>query len=397
MKIFAYLASIATVVLTLVGCGGSQKPVMTQTRQVNLSLHFDTTRGISEIVGVKVYVTGREIVSMIEGDFAKNASTGIWSASVAVPTGLDREFTVEASDAFQVIYRGTAKNDVSADNTTAITIKVYPDLRTTGLASLKLSFYEPFAGIGKIPLSLGNIAQAGQMSLSAITDEQVSQQMDAMSKYCSIVKSQGNQSNNEFIAKYAIKYGMGCWLEIIPGADAEVNRIAFENLAATITKYPVIGIIILDYDTLTHDEATTYINMLKGAQNNVIVAAGVEIGPVITTTFSWSDLTDTVVGNCTNFTGEVDDATAKLTANYNTVSNAYPGKTIILDGLGWSSDNAVDQRRFLQAVTMWASQNGIQYFYAEFFDQSSQRFKYKHFGLFDENLVIKPEIKKIWF
>jgi len=406
MRAFSVTAAILALCFLVLGCDNSGNVAahhpISRTGEVSMSLRFDNqTRSTSSITSVIVTVIGIEIVEPVVASLSKNPDTGIWSGTLQVPAGIDREFVVEASDDFQVMYRGKGVCDVVAGKTTNVTITACPDLETNGVARLALMFEEPYFGIGKISICLSSLTDPGQIYGSVISESQIVKQMEVIGKYCYAIRTLQGRTNNDLVAKYAQNYGIECWLDVRIGPDKMENDAAITDTIQSITNFPVAGVIIDDSMFISQDQGIAYIEAIKVAQPDVLIGCPVSVSEHGITQNCWIDNADVIFADMSSHMDWSMDQMSSIKLLYAKTCEAFPGKQVVVDKVGFpSSVDPVKQRQMVRTFVTWADQNAVKYFWFMMFDESYTNPDYpegSNLGLFDKNLKVKPEIMKILF
>lgn len=419
-----YVAAAMFLAVTLVGCGGDKvsnlKPSATGTVLVRLPVSSPTTRAISNIATVTVTVTGPEIQTPIEKALQFNTTDSAWEAKFDVPSGIDRLFTVVAKDSSgNKLYSGSGKSDVKPNDVTRVTINLYLDANV-GVVSLQVTFDNPYLGIGKIPACVGHFTKSGQNPDygATVPESQIAEQYAVISRYCDAVRTYGSTHGNEHAVKYAAQYGLRLYLGAWIGRDSAANNAEIQA-AINLAKQGTIAGIVVGSEVLLRGDQTeaalvTYINQVKNA-------VSVPVGFADTWDIWWNNgsgrpnlanACDFVMIHCWPFWEGItfDQSLNSVINDYQKVKAVYPNKEVIIGEVGWPSAGSanssavpseVNQRRFLKDFVEWTKTQNVKFFVFEFFDEPWKTAEPygvgTHWGFFNSNYTIKPEILKVWF
>jgi len=426
MRRTSYLLLLVFLPLFFIGCGGGKisdnsPSALTGTVFISVPMPKTTARSISDIASVTVTVTGPEITTPIVKDLSFNPDTKAWEAKFQVPIGIDRLFTVVAKDADGVpLYTGSAKSDVKVNQVTKVTVHLYVDETTQGYVSLAVTFDNPYLGIGKIAACVGHFTKPGQNPNygSVVPEDQIAEQYAVIRKYCDAVRTYSSTHGNEHAVKYAAQYGLRIALGVWIGRDNNSNDAEIQA-AINLAKQGTIDSIVVGSEVLlrndkTEEELITYINRVKSAVSVPVTYAD-------TWNIWWNNgngrpelanSVDYIMIHCWPYWEgvSINQAITNIADNFQKVRNVYPGKRVVIGEVGWPSaglpngvavPSEINQRRFLKDFVEWARANNIEFFVFEFFDEPWKTAEPygvgPHWGFFNSDYTIKPEIRKIWF
>ncbi|MEK7096677.1 MAG: glycosyl hydrolase family 17 protein [Patescibacteria group bacterium] len=403
--------------LTIAGCGSTGKTVMRETAPVKMVLQFSETRTSRAITAVNVTVTGVEIDPPVIANLTQDGS-GVWTGTFNVPCGISRTFLVQVMDGDRVVYSGSKTQDIVAGQSNTMAVTVYPDLSTNGIATIHVGVANAYTGIGRIGVTFGPYTVSGQSPGTDLPETQIAQQFEVIGRYCRIVRTYSATHGCQLAAKYAEQKGILCWLGVDIGTDLTANIAEISGAVQTATSYPLAGIIVGNEAIMRGEQDATamtgYVNQVKSQ------VAGVPVSVAETWDIWYNDgagqpelaaAVDQIVVNIHPYWRgvPVESAVTYIADCYTKVQSLYPDKVIIVGEIGWPSEgnpngsavpSAVNQRNFL-TVFVWADQNGVTGFLFEMFDEPWKVGEPggvgTHWGLFDSNLAIKPEIARVWF
>jgi len=413
------------------GCGGnaiSKTPTtLPEAGKVSISLSKGSVSepkaiaAFDAIGSVTITVTGPEISTPIVSNLTLDSASGSWKATFSVPVGIDRLFSVEAKDSTgKVIMTGSGKSDVKPGVTTNVTLNLYAGV-TDGRIQLKLVFDSPYLGIGKISTCVGHFTMAGQNPDlgSVVPEAQVAEQYGIIGRYCNAIRTYSSTHGNEFAVKYALANGLKVYLGVWIGRDtaandAEINAAIALAKAHKVTSIVVGSEVFLRGDA-TEDALVAYINKVRAA-----VPADITITYADTVDMWYNGgsgrpkleaVCDYVMAyNYPFWDGvSIENAMTHFEDKYK-LTRTLTTKEIVIGETGWPSAGSqnggavpseYNQRRYLTDLQAWSNKNGVKIFFFEFFDEPWKTGEPGgvgvHWGLFNSDYTIKPEIEKVWF
>lgn len=415
------LSAIALVALC--SCGGSRPPTTEThpaTSAVNLTVHAPTRSGLPSVARVVVKVTGDEIEGTLVFELPYNPETCTASGTIQVPNGQDRFFHVQGLDASgTVIYEGRAGPiDIDPVRNDPITIELWL-AEERGVATFRVNLLDAipnaYRGIGKIRVCYGPFRD-GQSPDAGIypSEAQIREDLTLLKPLVAAVRTYGVTSGLEKIPAIAQELGIRCLAGAWIGRDRSANQRELQNLLAIAragqAERIVVGSEVLLRSDLSKEELLDLIRQVK-QQVSVPVSTG-EVYQVWLQNADLADACDYLLVHVHPYWEGLppEKAMERVETVYTQLSNAYPGKPIVLGECGWPSGGQVNgqavpdpvsQRRFVRQLVEWARAHGVEVYLFEAFDE---RWKTAHegevgahWGLFRSDRTTKPEIRKIWF
>ena len=375
-------------------------------------------RDVSKVASVSVTVTGPEIATSIVKNLTFDPATNTWSASFDVPIGIDRVFTVVAKDVNgNPLYSGSTTSDVKPDVTTPINVDLWWDPTSKGQFLVSVGFDNPYLGIGKVGACVGFFIKSGQSpDTGTILPESQYQAICALAKkYCNVIRI---YNADELAVKSANAIGLDVWLGVWIGKDDAANQIEIAKAVSIANRYKVKGIVVGNEVMLnnyqTEDEMVAYVLKIRSQTSNL------QITCADTWDMWWNGgngrpklaaVCDLIMIHCWPYWEGVglDLAVASVADHYRKITGLYTSKPVIIGETGWPTGgtqfgNAVPselgQRIFIRQIVEWARINNAPFLLFELVNEPYKNEPYgvgPNWGLFTSDLVIKPEIGKIWF
>lgn len=413
---------IALVVLC--SCGGSHSPTTDpppMTSPVRLNVNVPSRSGAPVVAKVVVKVTGDEIDGALVFELPYNAETHVASGTIQIPNGQDRFFLVQALDAEgKVLYEGQAGPvDIDPVRNEPVTVELWPPEQRTGVATFRLSLLDAipnaYRGIGKIQVCYSPFRD-GQSPDSGIypSETEIREDLTLLKPSVTAVRTYGVTHGLERIPAIAKELGIRClagaWISADPNANQqEVHNLIAVAQAGQAEKVAVGSEVLLRHD-LSKQELIVLVQQVK-QQVSVPVSTG-EVYQI------WLDNPD-LAEACDYLLVHVypyweglpcERALERIQAALERLVSAYPGKPIVLGECGWPSEgqvkgqavpDPVTQRRFVRQLVEWAKTRGVEVYLFEAFDErwktAHEGAVGAHWGLFQSDRTMKPEVRKIWF
>jgi len=216
------------------------------------------------------------------------------------------------------------------------------------------------------------------------TEAEIREDTEFASGLAPSIRTYGVSDSLNLIPQICESAGIDCY----PGAwisdEEKENEKEIQNLLdiaaqkIECVRGLVVGNEVLLRNDLTVAELVNYIDRVKGATDIPVGTA-----ECWATWLDHPELADSVdillVHIHPYWDGiSIDDAADFVLDKWQQISNAYPGKRIIIGETGWPSggdsvDNAIpseqNERQFMQEFSLLAKENGIDYFYFSLFDE----------------------------
>ena len=241
--------------------------------------------------------------------------------------------------------------------------------------------------------------------------EELSQDMSLISVLTQSIRTYGTNSTLEKIPALSQKAGVDCY----PGAwisqftceneKQTDNLIKISKLALTNVKGLNVGCEVLLRNDITEQELIGYINKVK-SQTSLPVSTS-EIWNTWLEHPNLAAAVDVIYVHIYPFWDgiPIDNAANYLLEKYSLLKSAYPGKPIVIGETGWPSDGKprgsavpgdANQRKYINDFLAVASQNNIQYFIFEIFDEKwkveSTYDIGQHWGFYNTDGALKPHM-----
>jgi exo-beta-1,3-glucanase (GH17 family) len=244
--------------------------------------------------------------------------------------------------------------------------------------------------------------------------EEITQDLSFVGGLTSAIRTYGTTDNMEQIPLLCEQYGIDCY----PGAWISKNEcenkrqidslIKIANLGLSHVKGLNVGCETLLRNDVTEAQLIEYISRVK--EHTHLPVSTSEVWSTWLEHPNLANAVDTIFVHIYSYWDyvSIDSASAYLLGRWNAVSNAYPNKTIIVGETGWPSSGlnrgaaipgATNQQKYLSDFLAVTSQNNIDYFFFEVFDEKwkvEETYEIgEHWGIFNADGSPKPALTEL--
>ena len=247
-----------------------------------------------------------------------------------------------------------------------------------------------------------------------ISESQLTKRMAIIAPYTNWVRtfgmSDGLERSGAIAHKLNLKVALGAWLSANTTAnDTQINNLitALDNGDADMA---IVGSEVLLRGDLSEDALIAYIQQVRSRSGGVPVAYADAYNVWLSHPAVIAAVDVVLVNYYPYWEGiHVDQAIGAIHNWHQQMESASLGKPVIVSETGWPSDgnilgNAVpspdNAAIFFMNFVSWAEANKVNYFYFEGFDETWKALyegpQGAHWGVWDKNGVMKPEMQPVF-